>query len=291
MKPDKPRNIWRPILFTAVLALALAGCSQVSSLLSIETLPPTITQFELPTQTTAPPTRTSSPTVTIPPTLTVEPSQTVPATTRPTWTPIPSNTHRPTWTPTMTFTPLPTAELGVVIREDFSEKEGWKETDGENFKIGFGRGDYHMLVEAPYVEITSTKSHFKFAETRIEADIRYFQGEGYYGFSCRESSSAYYILFITNDGQYGVGERRADGLTFFTLMPSDVIETGKNSKNHVVAECRGNYLSLTVNDIRLVTHRVEGIGPGWVSMMIGTRESDMLEIFYDNLVVWAPLIE
>ncbi|NIR67435.1 MAG: hypothetical protein GWN61_23240, partial [candidate division Zixibacteria bacterium] len=70
-----------------------------------------------------------------------------------------------------------------------------------------------------------------------------------------------------------------------------VIETGKNSENRVVAECLGDYLSLIVNDEPLVSWKVEGIGSGWVSMMIGTREAGELEVFYDNLIIWGPLVE
>lgn len=278
-------------LLIATLALMVSGCVLTESIGLNSTLPPTITLVQLPTQTQIQPTTTSSPTISPSPSSTVEPTETIEPTQRSTWTPRPSNTQPPTWTPSITSTSLPPEELGVILTEDFSSGTGWKIDEGSNWELGFGDGDYRMLVEEPYVEITSTRDNLKFADTRIAADIRYSRGDGYYGFSCRESSSAYYILFITSDGQYGVGERRNDGLYFFQLAPSDAIETGKNSENRVVAECLGDYLSLTVNDKPLISWKVEGIGSGWVSMMIGTREAGELEVFYDNLIIWGPLVE
>jgi hypothetical protein len=290
MRLFNTRYITPLIVVLGFLAISLGGCSLPTNLMPEAQLPVTITQP--PTLTEAPPTITSTPTITPSPTISVVPSATTRPTLRPTWTQQPSSTPLPTWTPTMTFTPLPTSKIGIVYEEDFSDSSGpWQNDSGSNWEIGYGDGDYRMLVTEPLVEITATRTFLYYADARIQADVFFREGVGYYGFSCRENVTGYYIGFITDDGKYGVGERRGTYLDFMRIAPSDAVNTGRNVKNRVAMECRGNFINLYVNDVWVVSERVEGIGPGFISLMIGTRDSDYLEVDFDNLVVWGPAVE
>ena len=149
-----------------------------------------------------------------------------------------------------------------------------------------------MSVFEPKVEITSARTWLKLDEVRIEADITHNNGNGYYGFNCRESPGGnYYTVFITTDGYYGFGENRYDELT--------VLESGRlpeldppidpKGTNHLRADCRGNALTLYINDVPIDRTTIPAWNVGYVGMMIGTRLGDnRLTVYFDNLVIYAP---
>ena len=257
------------------------------------------TQIPTPPPSTASPTRTSWPTL-IPPTATVTPSPQVlgPATQKPTlrpsWTPIPTNTWRPTWTASPTLSPTATSPVGIFLEENFDDPlTPWMKKRGANWATGIAKKMYFMRALAPKVEVTSARTWIKLADVRIEADIIHEHGHGYYGFNCRESAGGnYYTIFITTDGYYGFGHNinnKLHILEYWELPELDPPIDPKGS-NHVRADCRGNTLTLFINGIPIDQTTVEGIGPGYVGMMIGTRLEDQeLTMYFDNLVMYAPV--
>jgi hypothetical protein len=249
--------------------------------------PPTLTDTEVPIQV-------DTATATTIPTRTMIPSPTLSPTTRPTWTPFPTKTLRPTWTPSPTLSPTATKDIGWYFKDDFSEvSTWWLRKDASNWATGYARGGYFMQVKAPYVEITASPSYLKLDDTRVIVDVYRQHGHGYYGIECRETVAGnYYTIFITSDGQYGYGETRNTRVELVFLGRSNTILTGLRQVNRIMASCRGNFLSLTVNDVPLFRTEVEGIGPGWVGLMTGTTtEQETVTVIYDNIEIWGPLME
>jgi len=150
-----------------------------------------------------------------------------------------------------------------------------------------------MDVHDPYVEITASPSYLKLDDIRVVVDVYRQHGQGYYGIECRETvAGTYYTIFITSDGQYGYGETRNTRVELVFLGKSDKILTGLRQVNHLVAECRGNTLTLTVNDTPMFRTEVEGIGPGWVGLMAGTTHTqETVTVIFDNIEIWGPLME
>lgn len=228
------------------------------------------------------------------PTRTLIPSPTLSPTTRPTWTPFPTKTLRPTWTPSPTLSPTATKEIGWFFEDDFSVVSNWwLREDASNWATGYARGGYFMDISEPYVEITASPAYMKFADIRVMVDVYRQHGQGYYGIECRETVAGnYYTIFITSDGQYGYGETRNTRVELVFLGKSDVILTGIRQVNHLVASCRGNFLSLTVNDVSLFRTEVEGVGPGWVGLMAGTTHTqETVTVIFDNIEIWTALME
>jgi hypothetical protein len=243
-------------------------------------------------------TDTQIPTVGEPPAQTTEPTETpLPSATlsptiRPTGTPFPTRTLRPSWTPSPTLSPTATKEIGWIIRDDFSvDQDQWYKASGKNWAMGFAQGGYFMSVTGNNVEITSSKSWLKLDDTRVIVDVFRESGKGYWGISCREThAGSYYTIFITSEGEYGYGETRNTRVYLTFLGKSDKIFTGIKKVNHMMAECRGNRLTLYVNDAFIFSHEVEGIGPGWVGMMAGTTyEQDKVTVIFDNIEIWGPI--
>jgi hypothetical protein len=236
----------------------------------------------------------SSPTVFLTSTETLIPSPTKSPTKRPTWTPYPTKTLRPTWTPLPTITSTATREIGWMVKDDFSEQgENWLTDSGGNWMMGYTRGGYFLQVNQKNVEITSTPSWLRLTDVRIIVDVYRLNGKGYWGVSCRERpEGSYYTIFITNEGEYGYGETRNGVVTLNALGKSDEIHTQKLQVNQIMAECRGNHISLYVNGTMLFQVELVGVGNGWAGMMVGTTdERDLIEVVFDNIEIWGPLNE
>ncbi len=102
----------------------------------------------------------------------------------------------------------------------------------------------------------------------------------------------YYTIFITTDGYYGFGENRNEKLTVLKSARLPKLDPPIDPKgpNHVRADCRGNALTLYINDIAIDRTTIPGLGVGYVGMMIGTRlEDERLTMYYDNLIIYAPV--
>lgn len=245
-------------------------------------------------------TLTSSPVPSKTPTITLTPTKSglVPATSKPTlrpsWTPLPSKTLRPTWTASPTLSPTPTSPVAIALEENFNDPlNPWLDKKGENWAVGNAGKKYFMSVYEPKVEITSARTWLKLDDVRIEADIIHNNGNGYYGFHCRETpAGTYYTIFITTDGYYGFGENRDNKLTILESGPLPELDPPIDPKgeNHVRADCRGNALTLYINGEPIDRTTVPAWNIGYVGMMIGTRlEDNRLTVYYDNLVVYSPV--
>lgn len=297
-----------PIITAALLLMALiSGCSlDLESLNDVDVralLLGTATATEIPGPT-VPPTATKTlitfRTFTPSPVgaeLTEAPPTAIP-TLRPTWTPFPSRTSRPTWTASPTWTPSPTVpptptmEVVPLFSAYFNDPEAnWYRSSGSNWRMGIEDGWYVMEITEPYVEIGSSQSWLIMGEVRVEADIMLKEGDGYYGFGCRETGSNYYTIYITPEGGYGFGLTRLKEINVLKSGFSSAIKQGSGRVNRVRAECRGETLKLYVNGQFVDQVEVEGVGAGFTSMMIGTRlgqEVENLLVRFDNLDVWGP---
>ncbi len=282
---------WMTVTYVLLIVIT-SGCGLIPLGVGNDTSETIAEQPQSTISDTMTPTTEILPTDTPLPTETVIPSPTLSPTTRPTWTSFPTKTLRPSWTPSPTLSPTATKEVGWIIRDDFSEdRDQWYKAKGGNWAMGYAQGGYFMSVLANNVEITSSQSWLKLDDTRVIVDVFRESGQGYWGISCRETYAGnYYTIFITSDGEYGVGETRNKRVNLITLGKSSDIKTGIKKVNHIIAECRGNRLTLYVNDTFIFSYPVEGIGPGWVGMMAGTKyEQDKLTVIFDNIEIWGPI--
>ncbi|MFN2151622.1 MAG: hypothetical protein ACK2T5_08505, partial [Anaerolineales bacterium] len=242
------RKLWGGAAIVLLL-LAVLGCSMG------DFLPAQPTSTPIPTNTA---TFTRTPSKTPTPTLTPTVKQglvaaTTKPTLRPSWTPIPTNTLRPTWTASPTLSPTVTSPVGILLEEDFNDDDPyapWMKKKGSNWATGIAKKMYFMSVYGPKIEITSARTWLKLDEVRIEADITHNNGNGYYGFHCRETpGGTYYTIFITTDGYYGFGQFNNDKTQFlrYAPLPKQDPPIDPKGTNHIRADCRGDALTLYVN--------------------------------------------
>ncbi|MBC8506377.1 MAG: hypothetical protein ISR58_14390 [Anaerolineales bacterium] len=292
---------WKVGFATIFILVFVSGCSTLAEFLP-QLASPTITNTPGPTSTITPTKTmvtfnrwTSTPAGKVGgqealPTWTPIPTQTL----RPSWTPRAESTLRSTWTasPTLTpsITPIPTATPAIFrfLFEQFeSEEDAWLQSGGENWAMDIKNGIYEMQVTMPNVEITSSRTWLKLAEVRMDAEIGFINGDGYAGFNCREGTASYYTLFVTSDGQYGLGHTLNFKQNFLILAPHPAIRIGQD--NQLRAECRGNTITLWVNGTLVVREEVEALGPGFAGMLVGTRlGDDHVTVHFDDFQVWGP---
>jgi hypothetical protein len=178
------------------------------------------------------------------------------------------------------------------LEEDFDDPlNAWLDEKGGNWAMGNAGKKYFMSVYEPKVEITSSRTWLKLDEVRIEADITHNNGQGYYGFNCRENPSGnYFTIFVTTDGYYGFGENRNDELTVLKSARLPVLDPPIDPKgpNHIRGDCRGDTLTLYINDVAIDRTTIPAWNIGYVGMMIGTRlEDSRLTVYFDNLVIYT----
>ena len=286
------RKAWIGLIMSIML-LSVIGCGFGDFLPVPATVTPLPTATKTQTQSMTP---SETPTVTLTPTKEGLVPATKKPTLRPSWTPIPTNTLRPTWTASPTLSPTATSPVGILLEEDFNSTDPyapWMKKKGGNWATGIAKKMYFMSVYDPKVEITSARTWLKLDEVRIEADIIHNNGNGYYGFHCRETpAGTYYTIFVTTDGYYGFGENRNDELTILESGPLPELDPPIDPKgeNRVRADCRGNALTLFINDVAIDRTTVPALNIGYVGMMIGTRlEDNQITVYYDNLVIYAPV--
>jgi len=291
--------IW--LLSFTMLIVLISGCSivDIGNITAAATLESTLNPEPTITRTLVEPkfseTSTPSPNVILDSDATLRPSWTPgKPTSRPSWTPtqpLPTKTLRPTWTATITPTPTLTPELGLLLSEDFSDQNNphWIQKSGTNWATWIFNGVYAMQVTAPYVEISAGPAWLKIDEVALEVDVTRKQGHGYFGFACRELGSTYYSIFISTKGYYGFGETRGGEITFINYTSTKLIDTAIGAVNHIRGECRGDTLTLYINGTWAGQQKVEGVGPGFVSILTGTTwEQSQVVAHFDNLRIWTP---
>lgn len=271
-----------------LLMLFTTGCSVLDYLpIGRQAAAPSLT----PSPTTADsPTPVETPTITLTPSITPVPSDTVKPTLRPTWTVLPT-TLIPTWTPSKTVSPTATPEVGIILQEDFSDqKGGWMFEKTDNYLLSYSHGGYMIGIYAPYVEAGVSRPWLKMSETRIEVDVKRMTGKGYYGVACRDTGSSNYSLVIDSEGYAGIMSTRKTQIERVVWVKTEAVKTERRVNNRVRGECRGNTLTLWVNDVLVAHKTLPGPGVGWVGLVAGTTvENDKVEAVFDNLVIWGPV--
>jgi hypothetical protein len=71
------------------------------------------------------------------------------------------------------------------------------------------------------------------------------------------------------------------------MIPSSAVKTGKQT-NHILAVCKGNELSLYVNDVWLDTVNDDAHIRGDVGLGAGSGPGGSFRIQFDDLIVTEP---
>ena len=157
--------------------------------------------------------------------------------------------------------------------------------------MDYDGGGYRMLVNARQVDIWSTPKK-DFSDVRLEVDAGKLAGpdENRLGLICRFTGDSYYFFIISSDGYYGIGiftGNQAELLGQSAMQRGDKINQGA-AVNHLRAECRGDALSLYVNDAPVAEIHDSTLTHGDVGLLAGAFNQPGVDVVFDNFVVTRP---
>lgn len=180
----------------------------------------------------------------------------------------------------------------VLFQDDFSSPaSGWDRTQLDQGVMDYDGGGYRMLVNASHVNIWSTPKK-DFSSVRLEVDAGKLAGpdENRLGLICRFTGDSYYFFIISSDGYYGIGlftGNEAVLLGQSAMRPSGKINQG-TAINHLRADCRGDALSLYVNNAPIAEIHDSTLTHGDVGLLAGAFNQPGVDVVFDNFVATAP---
>lgn len=185
----------------------------------------------------------------------------------------------------------------VLYEDDFSDpNSGWQVIEAEQGVLGYSDGAYRMMLKVPaFTSWVSAKKIYN--DAAIDVDVTKTAGpdQSIYGVICRMADDKNFYLFaISSAGYYAIGKviegkgpimLGTDGVD--KLKATDVIKKG-NETNHIQAICKGDTLTLKINDQQVSSIQDQDIAAGDVGMMVKTFKEAGLDVKYDNLIVSIP---
>jgi hypothetical protein len=182
----------------------------------------------------------------------------------------------------------------VQFQDDFSDpSSGWARRFDENIgRLDYENQGYQISINQSNTILWSGPG-LEFTDVQIEVDGTKIDGPEHddFGVVCRaRDEHNFYFLIISSDGYYGIGKVR-DGIQQLIGMndmpPSEDIIQGQYT-NHLRADCIGEYLSLYVNGIHLVTVQDSELTSGDVGLIAGSFDDPGISVRFNKFSVLMP---
>ena len=180
----------------------------------------------------------------------------------------------------------------LLFEDNFSyPNSGWEISAQGGVKEYFN-GTYHINIVNANIFSWSVAQQ-TFGDVQISMDVA-FTGPAEMaemGIICRmQNSQEFYFLTIRSDGAYAVF-KMDQGNEFFIGMEgyefSPAIRTGLNT-NRLEVTCRGENLSLVVNNEHLITVQDSSYQVGDVGVIAGAFDQPDVNVYFDNFRVTQP---
>ena len=181
---------------------------------------------------------------------------------------------------------------GLLFEDNFSNpNSGWEISAQGGIKEYFN-GTYHInIVDANIFSWSVAQQTF--GDVRISMDVAFTgpAGMAEMGAICRmQNSQDFYFLTIRSDGAYAVFKME-QGNEFFIGMEgyefNSAIRTGL-STNKLEVICRGENLSLFVNNEHMITVQDSSYQVGDVGVIAGGFDEPDVNVYFDNFRVTQP---
>jgi hypothetical protein len=180
----------------------------------------------------------------------------------------------------------------LLFEDSFSNpNSGWEVSSQGGLK-DYYNGTYHIQISETNIFSWSVAQQ-SYGDIVISVDSA-FTGPANMaeiGVICRmQNSQDFYFMTIRSDGAYAVF-KMYQGNEFFIGMDgyefTEAIRTGL-STNHIEAECRGENLSLVVNNEHLITVQDSSYQVGDVGILAGAYDEPGVNVYFDNFRVFQP---
>jgi len=182
----------------------------------------------------------------------------------------------------------------VQFQDDFSDPaSGWARRNDENIgNLDYEEQGYQISINQGNTILWSGPG-LEFTDVQVEVDVIKIDGPDHddFGVVCRaRDEQNFYFLSISSDGYFGIGKVRNGILQLIGMQdmpPSEDIIQGQQS-NHLRADCIGEFLSLYVNGIHLVTVQDSEFTSGDVGLFAGTFDNPGTSVRFNKFSVLMP---
>jgi hypothetical protein len=184
----------------------------------------------------------------------------------------------------------------LLFQDNFSSSNsGWATENDQSIKMGYSDDGFRIIVGLENMDAWSVPG-LDFSDIRIDVRGKKMGGpeDNDYGIICRyQDANNFYSFLISSDGYYGINKRvnGQNSLLGNTQMEySPAILTG-DGENHLQADCDGNSLTLTVNDVQLIEVDDLTFSKGDAGLIAGTFDQAGVDIFFDDFRVLNLKVE
>ncbi len=184
-------------------------------------------------------------------------------------------------------------EEKVLFQDDFSHQTGGWRTYQDSLSFArYQSGGFRLWANAPHYQFWSVPG-LNFKDALVFAHARKLDGpdDNMFGILCRYQDAAnYYALVIGSDGYYGIfkmvsGQQWLIGQEHMDF--SEKINRGE-SENELIALCRGDQLTLIVNETPLLQVEDSTFNYGDVGLVVGNFSEVGVDILFDDFIVVKP---
>ncbi|GAB4578521.1 MAG: hypothetical protein Fur0022_12560 [Anaerolineales bacterium] len=189
--------------------------------------------------------------------------------------------------------PPPAWEAGVLFQEDFSVLGGkWSRVRDEAGITDYEQGGYRIQVLQPNTQFWS-RPGLDVQDVHIEVEAITLAGpqENLFGVICRyQDDRNFYFFLIGDDGFFVVGKYKNGAQSFIGMETFGFHPALQTSPSVDVfqVDCVGETLTLTVNELEIVTVQDRDFLSGDVGLIAGTLDVPGTDVLFDNFVVRKP---
>lgn len=180
----------------------------------------------------------------------------------------------------------------LLFEDNFSNpNSGWEVSSQGGLK-DYYNGTYHInIADANIFSWSVAQQSYGDIEINVDAAFTGPANIAEIGVICRmQNSHDFYFMTIRSDGAFAVF-KMYQGNEFFIGMEgyefNTAIRTGLNT-NHIQAVCRGENLSLIVNNEHLITVQDSSYQVGDVGVIAGAFDEAGVNVYFDNFRVLQP---
>jgi hypothetical protein len=181
----------------------------------------------------------------------------------------------------------------IIFQDDFSDaSSGWNQARYAEKIYDYVDGTYIITIKNSSSAFANPG--LEFSDAIIEVDVTKISesDKTVFGLTCRNSprNNNLYLFGINGFGEFGVWKRYSDQWDFIGLddyQPHESINTG-NFTNHLRADCVGRYLVFSINGSKVFAVVDDTNSSGDVGLYVASYSQDVVEIQFDNFIVWQP---
>jgi hypothetical protein len=181
-------------------------------------------------------------------------------------------------------------ENSLLFQDDFSSpNSGWATENDQSIKMGYSDDGFRMVIDLSNMDAWSIPG-LSFSDVRIDVSAKKIGGpdDNDYGIICRyQDSDNFYSFIISSDGYFGINKRvnGQNSLLGDTQMEYSPAILSGDGENHLQADCNGNNLVLTVNDVQLIEVEDATFSKGDTGLIVGTFDLAGVDILFDDFRV------